>query len=74
MALILSRKTPLTLSKAYLFTDVVVLLLSATYIPLVKIGCSLVTVTISSILIGKIQAPGKFRLTCSTPSRSVNNR
>lgn len=74
LALILSRKTPLTLSKAYLFTDVVVLLLSATYIPLVKIGCSLVTVTISSILIGKIQAPGKFRLTCSTPSRSVNNR
>ena len=59
LALILSRKTPLTLSRAYLFTDLVVLLLSATYIPLLKIGCSIITVTISSFLIGKLQTAGK---------------
>lgn len=56
LALVLTRKTPLTLSKAYLFTDLVVLVLSATYIPLTKICCSLVSVSISSLLIGRIQS------------------
>lgn len=55
LALILSRKTPLTLTQTYLFTDVAVLLLSATYIPLANIGCSLLSVSISSLLIGRIQ-------------------
>ena len=68
LALILSRKTPLTLSKAYLFTDVVVLLLSATYIPLINIGCSLVTVTISSVLIGRIQTAWRPRISQSAPA------
>lgn len=70
LALILSRKTPLTLSKAYLFTDIVVLLLSATYIPVVKIGCSLVTVSISSLLIGRIQTIGHSQV--SNPSPAIS--
>ena len=71
LALILSRKTPLTLSSAYLFTDLVVLLLSATYIPLVKIGCSIITVTISSFLIGKLQTAGKTSVPDGSEARSV---
>lgn len=36
-----------------------VLLLSLSYIPLLKIACSLVTVTISSFLIGRLEQKGK---------------
>lgn len=54
LALIISHKTKLPISKAYLFTDIVVLALSLTYIPVVKILCSLITVTISSFIIGRI--------------------
>lgn len=52
MAMVISKTTKLAISKAYLFTDLVVLGLSLTYIPLQQIACSLVTVTISSYLIG----------------------
>ncbi len=44
---------------AYLATDLTVLLLSLSYIPPVKIACSLVTVTISSFLIGKLEGRGE---------------
>ena len=40
-------------------TDLVVLLLSLTYIPLQNIACSLVTVTLSSFIIGKIHTLDK---------------
>ena len=52
LAMVISKTTKLAISKAYLFTDLVVLGLSLTYIPLQQIACSLVTVTISSYLIG----------------------
>jgi uncharacterized membrane-anchored protein YitT (DUF2179 family) len=54
LALVISKKTKLPIARAYLFTDLVVLALSLTYIPLGKILCSLITVTLSSFIIGRI--------------------
>ena len=51
LALTLSHAAGLRLSRAYLFTDIVVLVLSLTYIPVLRIIFSLITVTISSYLI-----------------------
>lgn len=59
LALIISKLSKKDISKAYFFTDFVVLMLSLTYIPVVKIACSLVTVSISSYLIGKIHGGEK---------------
>lgn len=56
LALTLSHVFKLKLSFAYLFTDVTVLLLSLTYIPITRIGYSLVTVTVSSLLIDFIKS------------------
>lgn len=55
LAMVISKLSKLPIAKCYLVTDVTVLLLSLSYIPIWKIACSLVTVTISSILIGKVQ-------------------
>ena len=55
LALTISRVTRWRLSRAYLFTDLTVLALSLTYIPVGRIACSLVTVTLSSFLIDRIQ-------------------
>lgn len=54
LALVIAKVTRCPLSRAYLATDLTVLTLSATYIPLHKIACSLVTVTISSFCIERI--------------------
>lgn len=54
LALVISKAARCPLSRAYLATDLTVLALSASYIPLHKIACSLVTVTISSFLIERI--------------------
>ncbi len=59
LALIISKLTGSGLSKAYFFTDFVVLMLSVSYIPLLKILCSLITVSISSFIIGKIEEHSK---------------
>ena len=59
LALTISKVTKCKLSFAYLFTDVNVLALSLTYIPLKRIVFSLITVTLSSLLIEVVQ---KFRL------------
>lgn len=59
LALVISKVTRWRLARAYLFTDLVVLGLSLSYIPLANILCSVVTVTLSSYLIDRIQAlPG----------------
>ena len=58
-ALVISKKLGWRLPMAYLATDLTVLLLSLSYIPPVKIACSLVTVTISSFLIGKLEGRGE---------------
>lgn len=51
LALAISRKTGWRLSKAYLVTDLTVLALSLSYIPVQQILFSVVTVTVSSWLI-----------------------
>ena len=60
LALVIAKLLHWPVSRAYLFTDLVVLLLSLTYIPLHNIAWSLVTVTLSSFIIGKIHTLGKM--------------
>ena len=55
LALIISKLAKCRISKAYLATDLTVLCLSLSYIPFGKIAYSLVTVTLSSFIIDKIQ-------------------
>lgn len=55
LALVISKVSKCRLSFAYLFTDLTVLVLSLSYIPVSRIAFSLVTVTISSFLIDKAQ-------------------
>lgn len=55
LALVISKVANCRISKAYLFTDITVLLLSLSYIPARRIVYSLITVTISSFLIDFIQ-------------------
>lgn len=66
LALIISRLTPLKISQAYLFTDITVLALSLSYIPVRRIVYSLVTVTISSYLIDFVTTIGKTKETAET--------
>lgn len=54
LALMLSHTLHCNIAKAYLATDLVVLLFSLSYVPLHKILCSLITVTLSSFIIGRI--------------------
>ena len=56
LALSISRILHWKLARSYLFTDVVVLMLSLTYIPLTRIFYSLITVTLSSYLIDWIKS------------------
>jgi len=59
LALVMAKVFRMDVSRAYLITDTLVLLLSLSYIPLGNIACSLVTVTLSSFIIGKIHTFGK---------------
>ena len=59
LAMTISHVTKWPISRAYLFTDLVVLALSATYISPKNLLCSLITVTVSSFLIGRVQTFGK---------------
>ena len=59
LAMTISHVTKWPISRAYLFTDLVVLALSATYISPKNLLCSLITVTVSSFLIGQVQTFGK---------------
>lgn len=54
LALVLSKLFRCNVSFAYFLTDFVVLMLSLSYIPVRNIVCSLVTVTLSSFIIGRI--------------------
>lgn len=58
LALVISKLTHCRISKAYLLTDLSVLLLSLSYIPFQRIVYSLITVTISSFLIDFVQNLG----------------
>ncbi|WP_085832330.1 YitT family protein [Clostridium merdae] len=59
LALTISKLLRCRISRAYLATDLSVLLLSLSYIPLGRIGYSLITVTVSSFLIDYIHTYGK---------------
>lgn len=56
LALTISRVSGWRLARCYLFTDLVVLCLSLSYIPLRRIVFSLITVTLSSWLIDRVQS------------------
>ena len=55
LALVISKLAKCRISKAYLATDLTVLCLSLSYIPFGRIFYSLITVTLSSFIIDKIQ-------------------
>ncbi|MBR3935461.1 MAG: YitT family protein [Oscillospiraceae bacterium] len=55
LALVISKKLKIKISRAYLFTDMTVLLLSLTYIPFRQIAYSLLTVLLSGWIIEKVQ-------------------
>ena len=61
LALTIARVTRWRLSRAYLFTDLVVLGLSLTYLPAGRIVFSLITVTLSAWTIDRVQGgrPGR---------------
>ena len=59
LALVISKLTHCKISRAYLATDLTVLALSLSYIPVTRIAYSLVTVTISSLLIDFIKSGGE---------------
>ena len=58
LALTIAHVSRWPIFRCYLFTDLAVLLLSLTYIPFARIVYSLVTVTISSVVIGRVQRLG----------------
>ncbi len=55
LALVISKMAKCRISRAYLITDLTVLTLSLSYIPFSRIVYSLITVTLSSRIIDKIQ-------------------
>ena len=58
LAMGLSARLRLPIERVYLITDLTVLILSLTYLPLSRIACSLLTVMLSGKLIGIIQRWG----------------
>ena len=59
LAMSISKLTRWDIQWAYLISDLVVLALSATYIDLSRLGCSLLTVILSGQIIGLIQRVGR---------------
>ena len=55
LAMSLSRRLRIPIERVYLVTDLTVLALSLSYLPLERIACSVLTVTLSGKLIGLIQ-------------------
>lgn len=59
LAMSISKLTRWDIQWAYLISDLVVLALSATYIDLNRLGCSLLTVILSGQIIGLVQRVGR---------------
>ena len=55
LALVVSNKTKMNISYAYLLMDVIVLVMSLTYIPFTRLIYSLITTTVSSVLVGQFE-------------------
>ena len=64
LAMVLSRVLRCPIERAYFATDFTVLLLSLSYIPVKNILFSLITVTLSSFVIGRMQNLGRARVPC----------
>lgn len=73
LAMSISTLTHWNIQWAYLISDLVVLALSATYIDLERLGCSLLTVVLSGQIIGLIQRVGR-REEASKPEAAVEER
>lgn len=75
LALVIAKLSGKNISKAYFITDFTVLMLSLTYIPFAKIACSLVTVTLSSYIIGRIgvssDTDGENEIECNAGTANV---
>lgn len=57
LALVLSNKLNVNISKVYFLTDAIILILSLVYIPVGRIIFSLMTTTVSSFIIGQFEVP-----------------
>ena len=55
LALVVANKAKINISYAYLLMDVIVLVMSLTYIPFVRLIFSLITTTVSSVLVGQFE-------------------
>ena len=66
LALVESNKTKMNISYAYLLMDVIVLVMSLTYIPFTRLIYSLITTTVSSVLVGQ------FEINPSSPVEKTN--
>jgi uncharacterized membrane-anchored protein YitT (DUF2179 family) len=55
LAMTLSRRFHVPIERVYLVTDLTVLALSLSYLPIGRIACSVLTVTLSGKIIGIIQ-------------------
>ena len=73
LAMSISTLTHWNIQWAYLISDLVVLALSATYIDLERLGCSLLTVVLSGQIIGLIQRVGR-REEASKPEAAIEER
>ena len=70
LALTISRLSGWPIARCYLLTDLTVLALSLTYIPFTRILFSLITVSISSPIIGWIQSAGREKGTDASAAQS----
>lgn len=65
IALAISDKFNLRLAMVYIICDVVVLLMSISYIPVTQLVFSLLTTTISSVIVGQIELKGRMAVAAS---------
>lgn len=65
IALAISDKFNLSLAMVYIICDVVVLLMSISYIPVTQLVFSLLTTTISSVIVGQIELKGRMAVAAS---------
>lgn len=65
LALAISDKFNLSLAMVYIICDVVVLLISISYIPVTQLVFSLLTTTISSVIVGQIELRSRVAMAAS---------
>jgi len=73
LALSISKTFKWRTARAYLCTDIIVLLLSLSYIPFQRIAFSMITVTISSFLVDFVQNAGR-REKIETTVKNISDR